>query len=135
MTDDVDWTGRQSLLIGPVQEASTNALTIGHGGVAQGTLVNAPLATQGLQVWWVQLDHVLGANYHGDSAVTWVLNQKNVTTRTYLRGAIRPSKLSDHQEYASGVPTILGAELDYILAPAGFCDVQVILTIGYSVVG
>lgn len=135
MSDDLDWTGRNSLLIGATLTALGFAVASSQTPPISVTLVAAPLATQYLRIYTLDVvDQVNGSvGYNGDSASNWELI--DASSNVPLEGIVGDQLKSRHLTFPGGLPFPFGSRIDFSATSAGWADAQLAITLTYSVVG
>lgn len=135
MSDDLDWTGRNSLLIGPTLTALGFVIAASQTPPVTVTLVAAPGASQYLRVYTLDvIDKVDGsASYNGDVASVWFLATS--TGAVPLEGDVGFGRKSVHLTFPGGLPFPFGSRIDGAASSAGWADAELAVTMTYSVVG
>ncbi len=135
MSDDLDWTGRNSLLIGPTLAAVAFGIATSHTPALTTGIVAAPLSTQYLRLYTLNIQSLIDlvGLYNGDVDVHWALTDDSLTA--LLLGSVGSTEKTEPLTFAGGLPFPFGSGINIIPSSAGWADGSISVSVTYSVVG
>lgn len=136
MSDDLDWTGRNSLLIGPTLTALGFAIASSQTPPISVQLVADPTALQYLRLYTIDVvDKVDGSlGYNGDATSNWQLLDVTLAI-VPLENIVGGDRPGVHLTFPGGLPFPFGSGIYATATSAGWADAQLAFTLTYTVVG
>lgn len=135
MTDNLDWTGQQSLLAGPMLSATCFGIATSLTPALTVQAITNPPATQHVRLYSLNVVAAvdLSGLYLGDVTIDWVLLDNSLIAKQL--GAVGGPVITEPIIWPQGLDLDYGNGVYFQASSAGWADGEYSVSLTYSLIG